>query len=220
MRLMMALALLVLFAAPVGGQTESTQVTMVSAPTRRFTTHWVFLVDTSYSTHKVFNKVKAGFFEALNSKIDELYFSVITFNNEYDQDEWPGNGEERPFTEANLEEADQWINDHCGILSYGAKALEMAIRRNTANLTVILISDGGFTEATGRHGFGAILNAIDTSQQWRINRGLNPAVLCCIGVENKAYGWPKQPDEICQGVLKGIGERWGGGYFLATSALD
>jgi hypothetical protein len=216
MRNLIVLLMLLATATTAGSQdVRETQVKMVSEPTNRFGTHWVFMVDTSFSTHKVFGKVKAGFFEALNQQIDELYFSVITFNNEHNQEEWPGKGEEKPFNKDTFKEADAWINDHCGILSYGVKAFDKSIKRNTPNLVIILISDGGFTED-----FAVILDSIEKSQQWRINRGLAPATICSIGVENNEYGWPKPPNDVCQAVMRGIGERWGGGYFLATYALD
>jgi hypothetical protein len=77
-------------------------------------------------------------------------------------------------------------------------------------LTLMLISDGGFSEGISR-----IKRIIAAGQKWRTDHGFDPAVICAIGIENtKSKPWyPKPTDAVCQQGMREIGVEGEGGYF-------
>lgn len=186
------------------------------------TTKWVFMVDTSSSMRGVFSKARRGFAEATRCPQDQLEFAVISFANFETLLDW------RWATPESLAGADQWIHSEnterlsAHVLSYGVKAFQLALQQDRKELTIVLITDGGFTEACSRwrsaHNFSAfdpIREAIRAGQAWRINRGLNPAIIAAVGVENIDFtAGSKPPDEICQRFLREIGHDNHGGYYL------
>lgn len=193
---------------------------MVSEPTAQLTTNWCFLVDTSHSMRGVFDKARLAFFEATSYPTDQLRFSVITFDNR---------GMERfqDWKDASQEEfrkTSNWIREReeYRILSYGVKAIEMALDLQVQNLTILVISDGGFTEvSTSGRRWDVIREAFSQGQQRRLNRGLGSAIITTIGIENPEYRAGNKPsDAECQAFLKEIGERYAGGYFLVHDALQ
>lgn len=212
---------LFLFASIMFAQ-ESVRFETISEPGARLTTSWMFVVDTSASMERCFEKSRVAFLEATKCPTDELKFGVVTFNNEFNQEvmKLDVNGDFRtnwhPATVDNFRKTEEWIRGHCGVRSFGAKAMKIALSAPRKNLTVVLISDGGFSD-----GFTAVDSAIESTQQWRLNNGYGYAIITSIGIENLYYtAGGKQPDADCQAFLKGIGEKWCGGYFLVHGVVQ
>jgi hypothetical protein len=93
-------------------------------------------------------------------------------------------------------------------------AIRDALLQRKKNLTVIIISDGGFSEP-----FNEILSEIATWQLWRENEGLGRAVIASIGIENHLSReskppYPKDTDNVCQDRMEQLGVEGKGGYFL------
>ena len=83
-------------------------------------------------------------------------------------------------------------------------------------LTVILISDGGFSEAVGPTRYDYSYWAVAAAQQWRKDNDFFEATIWTIGLENKIY-WSskvKRPDAECQEFLRTLGTQYNGGYYL------
>lgn len=186
----------------------------IDAPKQRLSKDWLFLFDNSHSMRGVFAKARAAFVEATRYPTDELNFKVIAFSNEGQQDvlEW------QPASAQAFQETDKWLHKNAGIKSYGCKAWELALKTRTPKggaLTVICISDGGFSE-----GFAPIRRSIASGQAWRKANGLEEALLVSIGIENKGYTAGGKPsDEECQKFMREIGEAGKGGYFLVREPV-
>lgn len=179
---------------------------VVDAPKTRLSKDWLFLFDNSHSMRGVFAKARAAFVEATKQPTDELNFNIISFSNEGQQDVrgW------RQATVEEFEETDKWLHSKSGIKSYGCKAMEMALQEKKKDLTVILISDGGFSE-----GFAKMRESLAKGQAWREKEGLPKALLVSIGIENKNYTAGGKPaDEVCQKFMRELGDLGEGGYFL------
>lgn len=209
-------ALLVLFITTTCiAQETNIEVELVSRPSAPLTKNWQFIIDTSDSTRKIFPKLRQALIDVINQPFDEFNFSIITFNNQSME-------ATKNWCEASKEEfvaADQFVLTHYGVLSYGFKALEMGIKQNKNELTIVLITDGGFTEVCRNQGnFSIVDDCINKAQQWRHENNLADAQILCVGLENKGYtAGHKPPDEKCQEYLKGLGERSGGGYILVRN---
>jgi len=109
------------------------------------------------------------------------------------------------------------LNGHAPFVwgTSGAKAIEKTLRLKKKHLTIIIITDGGFTSACYGHGFGKIKKVIKEGQKWRVKQGWGKAVICTIGVENKGYTAGGKPtDKECQAFLRKVGKKYGGGYCL------
>lgn len=200
----------------------------------------VFVIDASSSINSS-DEVSAKFELAWNQIVsylgfDSLYFCVYVFNDEdslYRRDWQEVNGLD---AENEFKRARDWVRKCTGIFSYGKKALSLAIKEKNKfakndymkrSLTIILITDGGFTEAArygmseeckslGRSPFWPIENAIKESQKWRKRHGLFPATIVSIGLENKEV-WSlsvKRSDKECQNFLRKLGKLYHGGYYL------
>jgi len=218
------LLLLLLFAFPTFSNSQSQpnkKVTKIEHvfewgvdPKARLTTKWVFVVDRSSSLwHKpdrgVLKGLRQAFKFATQYPEDELSFSIYKFHDK--------NKEKfRNWKHASVKEfkkAEKWIMEGHGIYSYGKEAINKALRQKVKELSVIIITDGGFTSASSGRGFGAVQQVIENAQAWRIEKGYGEAIICTIGIENKDYfGGGKPDDKVCQEYLKKIGSRYNGGY--------
>lgn len=221
-----AVAALLIAVVPLLGQdnnqvhrSPNTEIVMVSRPAQHLSKDWVFVVDGSASMKGVFAKTKRAFFEATSFSSDDWHFAAITFDD-------AGQERFRDWVDASLDELSRletWIDERPRsrkpVLSYGAKAIQMALQQEKRELTIILITDGGFTEVSRAGGnFQVMRDVIDDGQQWRSNRNLPHALICCLGIENPHYrAGNKPPDGQCQDFLRGVGERSGGGYFLVRN---
>lgn len=196
----------------------------------RLTNRWAFVIDTSASMAGVFPKVRLAFQEATQFPTDDFKFATYLFNSQ-------NNERYQDWTEGSIDafnNTDNWVTHqpHPGVLSFGGRAIRWAITgwapeldKNTLitgngvykteeKLTVILITDGGFTESCRTNDMTDINNAIEESQQWRLNNGYPRAIITVIGIENLYYrAGGKRPDEECQRDLREIGTRGCGGYF-------
>lgn len=190
-------------------KTEDLVFEQIDAPQAKLSKNWMFIYDNSHSMRGVFAKARLAFQEATKYPSDELNFNIISFNNESAQDIY---GWSQASTDE-FDRASKWVNKHAGILSYGCKAFEMALQSSPYDggpLTIIVISDGGFTE-----GFPRMRESIAKGQAWRRDHGLGDALIVSIGIENKWYrAGHKPPDEVCQTFMREIGHTGGGGYFF------
>ena len=196
----------------------------------------VFVVDASSSINNS-DDISAKFekaWEETTSRIasDELYFCVYTFHNKGDERfrDWTNAGGPQGLEE--FTKAKAWIKNNTGTYSWGQKAIAGALRKvNNLNhnrvmqrtLSIILITDGGFTEAAryaiknpNAYAFNPIVKEIEIGQKLRLQRGLMPATFRTIGIRNTEY-WSlsvKRPDSECQDFLKTLGNIYSGGYYL------
>jgi hypothetical protein len=151
-------------------------------------------------------KAHKAFLVATQFPTDELNFCMYTFNDQ-------GVDRFRDWARASPEEfkaAHNWARKKWqrGVLSYAGAAIKKALHQKKHELTIIIISDGGFTE-----GYQKIKNIIDQGQDWRKKNGYDPAIIACIGIENLYYRTGgKEPDYINQQWLHDIGEDNDGGY--------
>lgn len=195
------------------------EIAVVTAPASPLTTQWCFVIDNSRSMRDVFYKARGAFLEAVRLPGDQLEYSLVAFNNQ-------GMDRFRPWEWASADsfkEADKWIRDdkHGGVLSYGATAIATALRQEKRELTVLIISDGGFTEVSRAGGSWDVIRRVFVEgQQWREKKDLPPAIVTCIGISNPSYTAGNKPsDADCQTFLNEIGTRYKGGYFLVTGAI-
>jgi hypothetical protein len=199
-------------------------------PTKFVSTNVVFVIDGS-STIRNSRGLKGKFFRAwsnITKKLasDEWYFSAYLFSDKGKEKyyDWrPAGGINKGPKE--LAKLYRWIIGNKQVRSYGNKAMSMAIKnKNHLNknqmmartLTVILITDGGFTEATRSARYKPCYEAIVKAQAWRKANELFEATILTIGLENKIY-WSrdvKRPDSECQEFLKKVGKKYNGGYYL------
>lgn len=224
--------LAVLFACIVGivaaiaapgthSEQEDIAMEMVVSPAEPLSKYWIFVVDGSNSMDGIFGKVRKAFLTATAGASDEWEFAAITFDDARMERfrDWV------KATPDELVSLEQWIRfrerNRRPVLSYGATAIRMALAQNKRELTVILITDGGFTEVSRAGGnFQVMRDVFEAGQAHRANNGLPYALVCCIGIENKNYtAGRKPPDADCQAFLKEMGERWRGGYFLVRGAI-
>lgn len=215
-RLLLLPLLLCLGSTPLiadSGASNRPPMEMVVGPAEPLSTNWVLVMDTSHSMRGVFEQAFRAYLEATSFETDQLFFSLVTFNNRGMEQfkEWaPASREEFAKANALIEK-----EARRGVLSYGAAALRMALQQPRQNLTLIVITDGGFTEACSGRGFDGIRKVIEENQAWRVENGYGEAKICTIGIENKGYTTGGKPsDEECQAFLREMGTRWKGGYFL------
>ncbi len=222
-----AILLALFLALPVQAHHNTEFVEII--PTKFVSNNIVFVVDGS-STMRNSKGLKGKFLRAWDSIADKLasdewYFCAYLFSNKDEEKFYPwrtagGN--------KSLEELDglyTWIMANRKIRSYGNNALSMAIKSTNplnknkmmaSTLTVILITDGGFTEATEPTGYTTAYEAVINAQKWREDAELFEATILTIGLENKIY-WSnkvKRPDAECQEFLKTLGTKYNGGYYL------
>ena len=213
----------------------------------------VFVVDAS----STINRSKAAIakftlaWDALiaNFASDQLYIRTYVFHDQLEErkTKWVDAG--GPLGLEKFENHKQWVLRNTGIYSWGLRAIKIAMREvcplnksksSKRRLTVVLITDGGLTEAADFDGTGTeeeVLNStikrhvyarlgsfshiskvIAAEQARRVNRELEPATIVTIGIENTAadiqYSTSvKRPDAECQNWLKKIGKLYNGGYF-------
>lgn len=237
----------ILLLAPLAYGQDRPEVEEVVQPAKRLTKNWVFVIDTSISMNGIFHKVVEGLRHLTQASTDEWYFSVIVFNNT-GQERWfkpridnkrkrwlPASPDMFSLTEAWLDNTRQR-----GVNSHGLRALEWALKSEREELTVVVITDGGFTSACEGRGFGKIRKAIAAAQAWRITNGWKHALITTVGVANSHYSimcarcvrgrragrghdysvpdfWltniGKKPSNVdCQTFLREIGTTYEGGY--------
>ena len=186
---------------------EQYRMTMIKKPKLRLTKNWAFVVDTSHSmSQDRAEKAHKAFLVATQFPTDELNFCMYTFNDRgVDRFRDWAKASPKEFTAAHNWARKKWQR---GVLSYGGAALKKALHQKKQELTIIIISDGGFTE-----GYQKIKNIIIEGQAWRTKSGFDPAIIACIGVENLYYRTGgKELDHINQQWLHDIGDDNNGGY--------
>ena len=191
------------------------RVLMVKRNQERLTKRWAFVIDSSHSTWSIAAKVITAFHTATGFPSDQLRYCAYVFND-------PGwtFKHYRSWVDASPEEFEKtakWIEDTKGVGSVAAPALFRALRQPVRELTVIIISDGGFSDGGGRGGEGlsTVEKIIEEGQKWRVKKGYGKAVICSIGLENTLC-WPRYPkynDNYCQQGMQALGTEGLGGYF-------
>ena len=186
---------------------EQYRMTMIKKPKLRLTKNWAFVVDTSHSMNQDrAEKAHKAFLIATQFPTDELNFCMYTFNDR-------GVDRFRNWSRASPKEfkaAHNWARKKWqrGTLSYAGAAIRKALHQKKRELTVVIISDGGFSE-----GYLEVKKIITEGQIWRKNNGYDPAIIACIGIENLHYrNGGKEPDHVNQQWLHDIGVDNSGGY--------
>lgn len=174
--------------------------------------------------------LKSKFYRAMKSVTeklmgDEWYFCAYFFGDKNREEFYPWTPAGGPQSKQELEKLYIEMLKSEQLKSFGKKALSMAIRSKnpldknpsmSRTLTVILITDGGFTEAVGPMRYHSTYDAVIMAQKWREANDLFEATIWTIGLENKIY-WSakvKRPDAECQAFLKKLGTKYNGGYCL------
>lgn len=208
----------------------------------------VFIVDSSstmYNYDHIYRRFEAAWRTVVNEfASDELYFKVYVFNDKKNEQtkKWVDAG--GPAGMKEFEKALKWIKTHTGTYSWASQTFRKALREknpldkkasSNKRLTVVIISDGGFTEAAdvrtpGTDDFreNGIFNGeyfrtgsfkifdkiIAKGQAWRKKNKLDPATIVTVCIENE--GWPtmvKRSDADCKAWMKKTGKKYKGGYF-------
>ena len=218
-------------------------VEVLDVPTARLSSNWVFVVDTSDSMEGIFHKALEGWRFLTQDPTDEWQFYVFAFSNR-------GMTRRAGWFEATPDDyrrAEAWVErpQQRGINSFGAEAIAQALRLNTHTLSVVLITDGGFTSACENRGFGTIRGVIAEGQSWRRANALSPATITSVGISNRHYSawcarcirgsrttrphdysiadnWRsnkghKPSDDDCQAFLREVGSTYHGGYLLVRN---
>ena len=191
------------------------RVVMIKRNKERFTKNWAFVVDSSHSTWSIAGKILKGFTTATGFPTDQLRFCTYVFNN-------PGwtPRHYRDWVDASPEEFEKtqkWIKATRGVGSVATPALVRALQQPVKELTVLIISDGGFTDGGGKggKGIGVVKAIIEAGQKWRESQGFSRALIVSIGIENTLC-WPHYPklsNSDCQAGMRDIGIAGRGGFF-------
>lgn len=182
----------------------------------RLTTKWCFVIDSSHSTWNIAGRVMSAMDAALSYPTDQLRFSVFTFNNR-------GVHRFRDWTDASANEfglARDFVRDNKGVSSWVGGAMHDALHQPLTELTIVLISDGGFTEP-----FSEVISVIRDGQRWREDNNLSRAIICSIGLENMLCRngnppYPKDENSVCQDRMRQIGVDNHGGYYYVQPVAD
>lgn len=192
----------------------------VIKPSEPFSTDWAFVIDNSSSIwwkpeRGVIEKILTAFDASTEHPGDELHFCTYAFHDKY-------RTVYRKWAPASLDafsNTKKWLAKNRGTHSHGKKAIGLALHQKKAKLSVIIITDGGFTSAGYGKGFGSVRKEIEAGQAWRVANGYSEAIICTVGIENKDYiAGGKPTDEDCQAFLLEIGKKYGGGYFLVSKS--
>ena len=234
-KLLIVLAILsILFTVPLYAKGDKKKLTpkpehemlMIVRPEARFSNRWCFVVDGSSSIwykpgRHTIASIQKAFGDATLYSSDELWFCMYKFHN-LNQEKYKKWVQATPES---LKEAEDWINADSGIYSHGKKSIQLALRQKVKRLTILIITDGGFTSACSKNrnpvgagylgDFSEINQTIIDGQKWRVLKGYGEAVICTIGIENADYFAGGKPnDKNCQAFLLKIGKKYHGGYFL------
>lgn len=222
-----ALITSLLLALPVSAHHNTEFVEVVSP--KFVSTNIVFVIDVS-STMRKSKGLKSKFYRAwqnITDKLtgDEWYFCAYLFGDKNREEFYPWTAAGGPQSKRELQKLYRETLKSKQIKSFGEKALSMAIKSQnpldnnpsmSRTLTVILITDGGFSEAVGPMRYHSTYDSVIIAQKWREDNDLFEATIWTIGLENKIY-WSskvKRPDVECQAFLKKLGTKYNGGYCL------
>jgi len=210
-------------------------VEVVSQQRHSISPNVVFVIDASSTINNsddIKRKLNRAWWSIVNKLgSDEWYFSIYVFHDK-NRERFRGWADASgPMGVSELNKAFKWIKKNTGIHSFGCKALGLALRQKNPlirnrvmarSLTVVLITDGGFTEAAKARNFNPVYKMIKRSQHWRVRAGLLRASICAVGLENKEV-WSlstKRPDWECQQFLRNVGVKYHGGYYLVRQRKE
>lgn len=225
MRKLLIMALfLFTFLFPSSGDVGDIKMSEIISPIEPLSTRWTFIVDGSSSlwykprqnTCKMLNKSRLAFILSISQPSDDLKFSIFLFGdkNYFKYKKW----QSLDLRKKPLDNLLKWLQKGAGTFSHGKRSIELALHQKITNLSIILITDGGFSSACYGRGFDEIEKTIIDSQAWRLANGLNMAIIRTIGLENRHYTAGGKPNDVdCQAFLKKIGTRYHGGYWLVTA---
>ena len=176
------------------------QVTYVVTPEKGvITKNWIFVVDNSDSTLDVFHKALEGYKHVTQFPTDEWSFKLIVFSDAgkervFEVEQEDGTKKDWHYaTPEDFKAARLWSNQRAqrGVNSYGLSAMVTALQEKKDDLTIVLISDGGFTTACRvadeEKRFSTVEATIAAGQAWRTKNGFAPAVITTIGIRNSHY---------------------------------
>lgn len=202
-------------------------------PKVRFTENWTFIIDGSSSlwtenlqtSCKLLKKSEKAFRYATRFPTDGMMFNVFLFAGDakierHAYRDWAaGYPDEFDATRAWMSRKIGWRDDRIGLYSHGGVSISEALRQKKKSLTILMITDGGFTSAcTSPPSWSEIDQIIRKEQAWRVANGYGQAIIVCIGIENLHYfGGNKPNNDLCQIYLREIGTRYSGGYWYVTS---
>lgn len=244
MRILAIFLALILALSPALGKTVKPTievVRIVKAKKNAISPNVVFVIDGSSTINNSLDMSKkfqkAWDYIASLMASDQFYFCVYVFHDKNKEKyyNWVNAGGLAGKKE--LAKAKKWILKNTSVYSWGLKAIRLALRKinlldknkiSRKTLTVVLISDGGLTEAAraisdgskGWHHYSDINKTIEREQAKRKKKGLGKASIVTIGIENKEH-WSlsvKRRDWECQKWLRYLGTQYGGGYYLVRKA--
>lgn len=222
-------------------RTDDPVVTIIDRPAKgAIKKNWVFIIDTSDSMEGVFHKALKGWRYVTQAPTDDWSFCAYVFNNAgHDKHtKWLVSSPE------NFARVEKWVEQprQRGVNSNGRLSIEKALRLMKSELSIILITDGGFTTACDNRGFSKIRKTIIDGQAWRRANKLGQATITTIGISNSHYSawcqkcirgrrtsslhnyalpdnWrsnkgKKPSNDDCQSFLREIGTAYSGGYIL------
>ncbi len=179
-------------------------------------TRWAFVIDTSQSIVRfnLFGGILSGFTKSTVYPTDQFKFCMYAFNNQncWSYRKWnylPAYKDVDGKVTKKWRKLIGWIYGNTGTMSYGSGAINDALHQKVTKLTIVIISDGGFTE-----GGTMVMKIIKDAQEWRVAEGYGRAVITTIGIENMACRpiYPKPNNAICQKWMRDIGVTGLGGY--------
>jgi hypothetical protein len=146
----------------------------------------------------------------LQQPLDDFELAIASFNDKAER--WPGVkdasdnpkpvalGWTRLPSQVTIDAAEKWITDKP---PFGGtepdKALDIALHEKGGELSIILITDGGFEGPN-------VMSRISVWQEWRVRQNLGEAVIMTYGVGPDA--------EKAEGLLADIGRKWKGGFYV------
>ena len=162
------------------------------------TKNWIFVVDNSDSTRDVFHKAVEGYKHVTQFPTDEWFFKLIVFSDSGKQRTFKTGQKDKkkdwhPASVDDFRAARRWANRRVnrGANSKGLSAMVEALKEPKTELTIVLISDGGFTTACRvsdeKRRFAGVESSIASWQAWRGRQGYGPAVIVSIGIRNSHY---------------------------------
>jgi hypothetical protein len=175
----------------------------------RMTKRLIFVYDCSGSMNKNDLRNALNFVRGVMMQpLDEFEFGIIAFDGQTYR--WGGIPEPKQTppvppnwaalpSQIAIEKATQWLqnlNDNGS--TEVIPALNIALRENRDDLSIVVVSDGGFHAESTK----SILEAIKQGQAWRKKSKLKRAHIMAVGVDDSAND-----------ALSKIGEEGGLGYF-------
>lgn len=223
---------LVLILLPTNAGIGDIKLEMIQSPGIRFTDSWTFIIDGSVSLWftelqtkcRLLKKSEKAFRYATSFPTDSMKFNVFLFAGDslterHAYRDWAtGLPDEFKATRKWMSDNIGGIGGRLGLYSHGIESIRLSLYQKQKNLTILWITDGGFTSACYTGDYSKIDKVIAEGQAWRLLNGYSKAIIVTIGIENRHYlAGGKPSDKICQAYLRKIGTENLGGYWYVSS---